>query len=692
MEPDRSALNEHQARRLLVTCQHIDKLLSDIEYTLGESESKMAFPRHISDIAPAQRRTIEDYISRIRAQMIRVLDGQGIPRGAPSIPTSWSIHVTLIAIDIAIDELRPKGMRGHGEVPQDVAIELNGIVGELHSIIARLDRYITEDAAQDLRSRLCRLEQEGNDLNLLAAIERIVADRGMVEFRGAIRSILDRAEDRTFEIAVFGRVSSGKSSLLNAVLCTGILPAGVTPVTSVPTRITYGETPAMTVSFTDAAPRSFDIAALGDYATEQQNPGNTKHVARIVIRIPSPCLRDGITFVDTPGLGSLATKGAAETLAYLPACDLGVVLIDSGSTLTSEDIHTILTLAEAAVPVQVLLSKADLLSPSDCGEMISYVKEHIAIESGLDLTVHPVSVLQSRQRLLDEWFGRQILPLYSRSQELKDASLQRKIGTLRESVIAALRIRLRRHRQAATATPESVRAVEARLRQSLGSIETARLAAERELEGVADIIGEISWETAARLTEVSPQEAEQSSIALLRSSTFQIMRQRVQNLQAMIEELAVGLQRSLVRSAEDLDMTQMPEKEEFQKLIRGLPVFEPGNLTVTHLPTTRSTRFGRRPTQQQLADQIRRQLVKGPLEDALVSYTRGLKEWLTIVTGDFTRTFELYAEQYRVHADQVLHTGEVSTEEAQGLEHDIRSLESMEGGVWRCKEAKREGI
>ena len=53
-------------------------------------------------------------------------------------------------------------------------------------------------------------------------------------------------------------------------------------------------------------------------------------MTRIVVELPSRGCRDGVVLVDTPGLGSLATSGAAETLAYLPRCDLGVVLIDGG--------------------------------------------------------------------------------------------------------------------------------------------------------------------------------------------------------------------------------------------------------------------------------------------------------------------------------------------------------------------------
>ncbi len=99
---------------------------------------------------------------------------------------------------------------------------------------------------------------------------------------------------------------------------------------------------------------------------EQLNPGNEKHVTRIVVELGSARLRDGITFVDTPGLGSLATRGAAETLAYLPRCDLGVVLIDAGSTLTPDDLQTIQILYDAAIPATVLLSRADC-SPRKSG-------------------------------------------------------------------------------------------------------------------------------------------------------------------------------------------------------------------------------------------------------------------------------------------------------------------------------------
>ena len=122
--------------------------------------------------------------------------------------------------------------------------------------------------------------------------------------------IVSRLESSAFEIAVFGRVSSGKSSLLNHIAGFDVLPVGVTPVTAVPTRLAAGRYSSATVTIAEVGPRSIDVGQLWEYASEEGNPGNQKHVTNILVRHPSPRLREGVVFVDTPGIGSLATEGA----------------------------------------------------------------------------------------------------------------------------------------------------------------------------------------------------------------------------------------------------------------------------------------------------------------------------------------------------------------------------------------------
>ncbi len=100
------------------------------------------------------------------------------------------------------------------------------------------------------------------------------------------------------------------------VLQTDVLPVGVTPITAVPTRIVHALQPRGRVRFADRQAEELALEGLSEFVTEQLNPGNTKHVTRLGVELPSPRLRDSVAFVDRPGLGSLAGAGAAETTAY----------------------------------------------------------------------------------------------------------------------------------------------------------------------------------------------------------------------------------------------------------------------------------------------------------------------------------------------------------------------------------------
>jgi GTP-binding protein EngB required for normal cell division len=677
--PNEVSLNEFQARRLRVTCQYIDKILGGVEEILNFAASKAAFPRYSDDVAPAQRRTIEDYIARIRGQLVRVLDGQGISREKPFIPASRAIHVALGTIDIAVEELKPQYMRGYGDLPEAAATELNGIVGELRGLVSKLDRYLAEGVGQDLKLRLQRLEQKSNDLELLSRIEEVVDHRGLVEFRTVVASILDRAEDKTFEIALFGRVSSGKSSLLNAILEADVLPVGVTPITAVPTRIAYGENPSMRVSFAEAPAKTLEVARLAEFATEQQNPGNAKHVTRISVVLPASRLRDGVTFVDTPGLGSLATSGAAETLAYLPKCDLGVVLIDAGSTLTTEDLQTILTLQEAAVPANVLLSKADLLGLEDREKIIEYVMQHIRSECNLELDVRPVSVLSSHKELLKRWFEEQILPLYGHSQELRASSLQRKIGALRESVISALQVQFQRSETSTRGTRNEIRAVEACLRHATGLIEKTKAEWERDLETNGFDVSDGFLAASASLMDESARNLgpEISTGNIIRDSILQVVQKRVKKLHDSLETLALQLRDDLKKSATDLGIADVPGEDEFQSLVRGTPIFDPGSLVASVVLPRFSALFGRRFAEKRLAKRLQQELGEA-LNKTLGTYSDVLREWTRLVTNQLLQRFETYAEGYRAQAERSLGGKELAPEEAHGLRADIKLLEIRE--------------
>jgi GTP-binding protein EngB required for normal cell division len=671
-----ASLNEFQVRGLTVTCQYVDKVIGEIEQILHSAASKAAFPRYIEDVTPTQRRTIEDYLARIRAQLARVLDGQGIPRPEAWVPTSRAVYTALTTIDIALEELRPQYMKGYGELTPELAMELEGISGELRGLVERLNRYLMQDAGQDLRQRLQRLEQTSGELELLGKIERVVTQRGLVEFRSTIAGITDRLEDQSLEIAVFGRVSSGKSTLLNVILGEEILPVGVTPITAVPTRIRYGEMPQLTVWFAERRlPETLDIGRLAEVASEKGNPQNQKRVTRIIVDLPSSRLRKGTTFVDTPGLGSLATSGASETLAYLPNCDLGLVLIDAGSTLTQEDLQTIQALQDASIPVQVLLSKADLLTPQEVDDMIRYVKENIVKQCSIEVPVYAVSAIAKHRELLTRWFEAEILPLYQRSQDLKSLSVKRKVGTLRDAVVAALSTRVRRSKGISSTDSGEIREVEARLRRATGRIPQLQNELERDIRAFSRDTGWLIERAADQLAQEwrRGKDSSTGSGLVVYESIVGDVHQQAKVYRQHLESLASDLHAELKNAEKVLGLPHGPTEEEFTSAIRSMPAFDFAGRDLKFAPAFWGRLLGKVGLRIAARRAIRSKL-DSYLSNVVSIYGGVFKDWSSSVVNVLARRFANYADSYRAQAERAQSSSSVGAEEVQALLTDLRAL------------------
>jgi GTP-binding protein EngB required for normal cell division len=441
-ETNMHSFSEHHQRHVRTTFQYIDKLLSEAEHTMADAGSPSPFRMHSDDTTPIQRKVTHDYILRIREAMRRVMDELNIPPSEPQSGAVWAAAINLMFCSISLNELTPDRMQAYGPLSPEAAQKLDGIRAELDGLVAKLRSYLGKGAGGDLQQRLQQLGKTGDEIHLLSEIERIVTAHGLVEFRGMLSMLLDRMESAAFEVGVFGRVSSGKSSLLKYILQTDVLPVGVTPVTAIPTRISHGPVAEAGIEFAEAQPQIVPLSELPEFATEQKNPGNKKHVTRIFVKLPSARLAEGVTFVDTPGLGSLAVAGAEETIAYLPRCDLGIVLIDASAGLTPDDVIVVQALYQAGANAMVLISKADLFSAADREQMIAYVKTNLSSELHVEPPVHAISVFRADAALCDRWFESELRPSLAQHHELAITSQKRKIDALREAVIGALERRL----------------------------------------------------------------------------------------------------------------------------------------------------------------------------------------------------------------------------------------------------------
>src|SRR5438105_4275423 len=447
-ETEAHGFSEHHQRHVRTTFQYMDKLLSEAEHTMADAGSPSPFRITSHDTQPNQRKVTHDYIVRVREAMRRVMEELNIPPPEPHSGAVWAAAINLMFCSISLNELTPERMHAYGPLSPDAADKLDGIRAELDGLVAKLRNFLGKSAGGDLQQRLQQLGKTGDEVRLLSEIERIVTAHGLVEFRGTLSMLLDRMEGAAFEVGVFGRVSSGKSSLLNYTLQTNVLPIGVTPVTAIPTRISHGPVAEAGIEFAEAQPQIIPLSELAEFATEQKNPGNKKHVTRIFVKLPSDRLAEGVTFVDTPGLGSLAIAGAEETIAYLPRCDVGIILIDASNGLTQDDLVVVQALYQAGASAMVLISKADLFSAADREQMIRYVKTNLRTQLDIEPPVHAVSVFGADAALCDRWFENELRPFLAQHRELAITSHKRKIGGLREAVIGAWERRLQAVREA----------------------------------------------------------------------------------------------------------------------------------------------------------------------------------------------------------------------------------------------------
>lgn len=671
MRSEDAELNSAHKLHLLSSAQHADKLLSDVESILSASRAKSPFRKYKGSLLPAQAKVVEDYIGRIRTQLVRVLESEGILVPEPAFESVHAMRVTLAFVRIAFQECTANRMLGYGAVPESRVLGLNGLVDEMVAAVEKLDSYLARGLAEDLEARLARLAESGSNVALIKTMERIIADHGFVEFRPALSIIIDRLETKHFEIAYFGRVSSGKSSLLNHIIDSEILPVGVNPITGVPTRLAYGERPRLTVWYADKSPELLDIIRLPEFVSEQHNPANYKHVTRILVELPAPRLRDGVVLVDTPGLGSLASAGAMETLAYLPRCDMGVVLIDAGSTLTEDDLVTIRTLYEAGIPASVLLSKSDLLADADRVRSSQYIAGQISTQLGLTLAVHPVSIQSAHLFLLQDWLREVILPLYDRHQQLARESLSRKIGSLREALAVALKVRLD-HAQESSEGAIDRDAIDTGLRTAVGRIAKAREACLATTHDVRSQSGHALAEAATRLTDAWLQSAPDSSAAIVHDAIIQVAAERASEVVRTLKQLARQLTQSLHATAEGLGVADSHREDDLTSAIKEMPKLDLGPVEIEWKPGLFS-KLSRNLAIRQAEKALQRK-IGARVSDAFSNFGSVLDAWARRTLSELQLRFETPAESYRAHLDRISARGVISESEKSAIERDLALL------------------
>ncbi|MFN2123198.1 MAG: hypothetical protein ACK2UP_06820 [Candidatus Promineifilaceae bacterium] len=131
-------LNEYQKHHLLTRFKHIDRLMADTEQILSSTPSRGIFQHHVVDVTPAGLEEFERGASEFRESMKRVLQRHGLRLQQSQVSILKGALTNLTLVDIALEELKSKYMRGYGELTQESAERLDEQILRMQTAVAHI--------------------------------------------------------------------------------------------------------------------------------------------------------------------------------------------------------------------------------------------------------------------------------------------------------------------------------------------------------------------------------------------------------------------------------------------------------------------------------------------------------------------------------------------------------------------------
>lgn len=179
-----------------------------------------------------------------------------------------------------------------------------------------------------------------------------------------------RLRNRELTIAVIGQFKRGKTTLINSILGADILPVGIVPITSAVTKIKYGLDQAA-VSFQHGGTQQVPLTKLDQYISEQENPDNKKGVSFVTLYYPCDLLKDGLTIVDTPGVGSVHKLNTDVAYSFIKESDAVIFMLSVDSPINEIEREFLFATKQYTSKFYFAVNKVDVINE---GELTSYLR------------------------------------------------------------------------------------------------------------------------------------------------------------------------------------------------------------------------------------------------------------------------------------------------------------------------------
>ena len=176
-----------------------------------------------------------------------------------------------------------------------------------------------------------------------------------------------RITDPRIRVVIAGRLKAGKSQLLNSLLNMPVARVGDDESTVLITVVAYADEPSARIVVADGrggpgAGEELAEIPVADLRTDLRRAPQARgrHVVRVEVGAPSPLLKGGLTFIDTPGVGGQGQPHLSATLGLLPDADAVLFVSDASQEFTEPEMRFLRQAAEICPVAATIATKIDL--------------------------------------------------------------------------------------------------------------------------------------------------------------------------------------------------------------------------------------------------------------------------------------------------------------------------------------------
>lgn len=160
-----------------------------------------------------------------------------------------------------------------------------------------------------------------------------------------------------------------------------------------------------------------------------------------------------------------------------------------------------------------------------------------------------------------------------------------------------------------------------------------------------------------------------------RAAVVDAVQSLVQEWQSEIKSLSSELCAELRWCADELEISDSPNEDEFTSLVRNLPIFDPpqwmANIKRPSLALLLGTKFAQGQLRSRLSGKI-----EPKLHAELETYSRFVRNWAESVLKQLKACFDSYADTLRAHAGRASAQRSETTVDEQQVFHDLQLLEA----------------